>query len=101
VSAEQQGPSTSEPRERCGGAYFLGSANPYDEDPVRDCPGCPDCTPRQQPDPEDGDELERYREIFGEVCWTCGGSGDVPGDLSDPFSGGLKVCPDCNGKGTK
>jgi hypothetical protein len=46
-------------------------------------------------------ELERYRTVFGDLCWNCGGSGEIPGALDDQDSGGLVVCPDCKGKGTK
>lgn len=51
--------------------------------------------------PEEYSELERYRAVFGDLCWTCGGSGDVPGAFDDDTSGGTKVCPGCNGRGTK
>lgn len=59
------------------------------------------------PDPENSRgvgevaELERYRDVFGDLCWNCGGTGDVAGGFSDPDSGGIVVCPECRGKGTK
>lgn len=45
-------------RERCGGV-ISGSGNPYDEDPLVECPGCPDCQPESG---EDWPEvwIERY-----------------------------------------
>lgn len=56
--------------------------------------------PSTSVDREKLEELERYRDVFGDLCWGCGGSGDVQVS-GPPESGGMGVCPDCNGRGTK